>query len=169
MKKLVLRSIVVITGIVIGIVAGGYLTFHRYARDYHTVRALAWLGIFSAVSEGQYDENTSDAKQGLLYIVTYYSQGVESPKLDPIMKNMMRMNRGLAEARLSVLENESGNAGAAKSYLSEAQDDLKAVGWVDVSEANILQAVRRQPVRPCNNAPQSATKTSASAQQKPCG
>jgi hypothetical protein len=48
------------------------------------------------------------------------------------------MNRGLAEARLSVLESEAGNIDLAKSYLSKAQGDLKAVGWTDLSEANIL-------------------------------
>jgi hypothetical protein len=44
------------------------------------------------------------------------------------MKKALRMNCGLLEARLSVLENESGNVDEAKSYLVRAQEDLKAVG-----------------------------------------
>ena len=169
MKKLFLRSIVVLIGIFVGIVVGGYLTFHRYARDYALVRAFAWTGIFSAVSEGQYDKNTSDAKGELIFSLNFWTQGVESSGIDPTMKNALRMNRGLTEARLSVLENEAGNVDQAKSYLSKAQEDLKAVGWVDRSEANIMQAVKRQPVPPCDATPQNATKASTSVLQKPCG
>jgi hypothetical protein len=169
MKKLFLRSFVVIIGIFIGIGVGGYLTFHRYARDYAMVRGFAWTGIFSAVSEGQYDKNTSDAKKELILILNFWTQGVESPALDPTMKSAVRMNRGLTEARLSVLENDSGNVDQAKSYLSKAQEDLRTVGWVDLSEENILQAVKRQPLSPCDTTPQNATKASTSVLQKPCG
>ena len=79
------------------------------------------------------------------------------------------MNCGLIEARLSVLENEGGNADRAKSYMSKAQEDLKTVGWVDRSEANILQAVKRRPVSPCGVGSQSTAKTIASTNQEPCG
>jgi hypothetical protein len=169
MKKILLRSIAVLVGTAVGCAAGGYVTFRRYARDYAMVRAFAWLGISAAVSEGQYDKNANDAKQDFLYTLDYYAQGVQSSKVDPIMKKALRMNCGLIEARLSVLENEGGNADRAKSHMSKAQEDLKAVGWVDRSEANILQAVKRQPVSPCGIALQSTAKTIASANQKPCG
>jgi hypothetical protein len=169
MKKLFLRATVVIVGIVIGGAAGGYLTFHRYAREYAIVRVFAWTGIFSAVSLNQYDKNTSEAKGELLYSLDFYSQGVESSAIDPTLRNALRMNRGLTEARLSVLESEAGNVEPAKSYLSKAQEDLKAVGWVDISETNILKTVKRQPIPPCGATPQNVAKTSASALQKPCG
>jgi hypothetical protein len=169
MKKVLLRSIVVIVGIILGGAAGGYLTFHRYARDYAIVRAFAWAGIFVAVSENQYDQNSSDAKQDLFNTLNLYTQGVQSSSIDPTMNKALRMKRGLIEARLSVLENEAGSIDLAKSYLSKAQEDLKAVGWVDHSEASILQAVKRQPVPPCGTAQQSAAKTNASVPQKPCG
>jgi hypothetical protein len=71
MKKLFLQATVVIVGIVIGGAVGGYLAFHRYARDYAIVRAFAWTGIFSAVSVNQYDMNTSDAKGELLYSLDF--------------------------------------------------------------------------------------------------
>ena len=169
MKKLFLRATVVIVGIVIGGVAGGYWTFHRYARDYAIVRAFAWTGIFEAVSVNQYDMNTSDAKKELLYSLDLYTQGVGSSAIDPTVKNVLRMNRGLTEARLSVLENEAGDVDLAKSFLSKAQEDLKALGWVDRSEANILQLVKRQPLSPCGTPPQNAAKTNAPAPPKPCG
>ena len=79
------------------------------------------------------------------------------------------MNCGLIEARLSVLENEAGNTNQAKVYMSKAQEDLKSVGWVDPSEANIFEAVKRQPASPCSGAPQSAAKAVVAASQKPCG
>lgn len=169
MKKVLLQSIVVILGIMLGAAAGGYLTFHRYARDYAIVRAFAWAGIFVAVSENQYDQNSSDAKQDLFYTLNLYTQGIQSSSIDPTMHKALRMKRGLIEARLSVLENEAGNVDLAKSYLSKAQEDLKAVGWVDHSEADILQAVKRQPLPPCGTAPQSAAKRIASTPPKPCG
>ena len=169
MKKILLQSVVVIVGIVTGGATGGYLTFQRYSQKYATVRYFAWAGIFVAVSEGQYDKNSSDAKQDLLNTLDLYAKGVQSSRIDPTMNKALRMNRGLIEARLSVLEDEAGNIDLARSYLSKAQEDLKAVGWVDRSEANILQAVKRQPVPPCGTAQQSAAKTNASAPQKPCG
>jgi hypothetical protein len=169
MKKIFLRSIAAIVGIVIGGGAGGYLTFHKYARDYPVVRALAWTGIFDAVSVNQYDVNGSDAKQDLLSVLEIFTQGVKSSAIDPAMKNAFRMKRGLTEARLSVLESEAGNVDGARSYLSKAQEDLTAVGWIDHSEAHILQAVKRQPVSPCGSTPQIVAKTTAPATSKPCG
>ena len=168
MKKILLHSIAFIVGIAVGCASGGYLTFHRYARDYAMVRAFAWSGISAAVSEGQYDKSASDAKQDLLYTLNYHTQGVQSSNIDPVMKNALSMKCGLIEARLSVLENEAGNTGQAKSYMSKAQEDLKSVGWVDPSEVNILQAVKRQPVLPCGMSSQNAAKAIASPPQRPC-
>jgi hypothetical protein len=159
MKKLLFRSILVIIGILIGGAVGGYVIFHRYARDYALVRAFAMAGIFDAVSKNEYEKNTTDAKRELIFQFNIWTDGIESSAADPIMKNALRMNRGLTEARLSILENEAGNPEHAKSYLSKAQEDLKAAGWVDHSEANIVQIVKRQPVPPCD----------ATGLQKPCG
>lgn len=167
MKKFSLQATVIIVGIVIGGATGGYLTFHRYARDYAIVRAFAWTGIVSAVSANQYDMNTSDTKTELLYTLDFYSQGVGSSAIDASMKNALRMNRGLTEARISVLENEAGNVDLSKTYLAKAQDDLKDTGWVDYSESNILQAVKRETVVPCGTVPQNAAKTNTTS--KPCG
>jgi hypothetical protein len=169
MRKILLQSVVVIVGIVMGGATAGYLTFHRYSQKYAMVRYFAWAGIFDAVSEGQYDKNSSDAKQELLSTLDLYTKGVQSSNIDPTMKNALRMNCGLIEARVSVLENEAGNVDRAKSYMSKAQEDLKAVGWLDRSEANILQVVKRQPVSPCGSASQSTAKTITSTNQKPCG
>jgi hypothetical protein len=169
MKKILLQSVVVTVGIVAGGATGGYLTFHKYSQKYAIVRYFAWAGIFDAVSEGQYDMNSSDAKQELLSTLDLYTKGVQSSNIDPTLKKALSMKRGLIEARLSVLENEGGNTDRAKSYMSKAQEDLKAVGWVDRSEASILQAVKRQPVSPCGSTPQNVSKTIASTPQKPCG
>jgi hypothetical protein len=169
MKKILLQSIVVVVGIVMGGAAGGYLTFHRYARKYAIVRAFAWTGIFAAVSENQYDLNSIDAKRDLLYTLNLYRQGVQSSNVDLTMSKALRIKCGLIEARLSVLENEAGNVDRAKSYMSKAQEDLKAVGWIDPLEANILQAVKRQPVSSCGMSSQSAAKTIASRPHSPCG
>ena len=169
MKKALLRSLVAILGIIMGGVAGGYVTFHKYAQDYPLVRAFAYLGIFDAVSAGQFDKNSPEAKQELLSTLSLYMQGTKSSAVDPTMKSALRMNCGLVEARLFILANESGDADGAKSYLAKAQGDLKAVGWVDYSEANIRQVVRRQPVSPCVSTLPSTAKTGPSAAQKPCG
>lgn len=168
MKRILFLSIAIILGIVLGGVAGGYLTFHRYARDYALVRAFAWAGISDAVSVNQFNENSSDARQELLVALSFFTQGIKSSAVDPKMKSALRMNSGLVEARLSILENESGDIDGANSYLTKAQEDLKAVGWVDHSAANILQAVRRQPVRPCDPATQNAAKANSSTTLKPC-
>lgn len=169
MKKILLQSLVVIAGFVMGGAAGGYLTFDRYTREYSIVRYFAWAGIFAAVSENQYDKNSGDAKQELVNTLDLYTRGVQSANIDPTLKKALCMIRGLIEARLSVLENEAGNVDLAKSYMSKAQEDLKAVGWIDHSEATILQAVKRQPASPCGIASQSTAKTIASTTQKPCG
>jgi hypothetical protein len=167
MIKLLLRLTVVLVGIVMGCAAGGYLTFHRYARDYAIERAFAWPVMFLADSENQYDQNTSDAKKHLQATLDFYKRAAKSTAIDPTMKNAFLMNCGLIEARISVLENEAGNVDLSKTYLSKAQEDLKAIGWVDHSESNILQAVKRKPVVPCVAAPQSTAKTNTSS--KPCG
>jgi len=169
MKKILLQSVVMIVGIVTGGATGGYLTFHRYSQKYAIVRYFAWAGIFVAVAENQYDKNSSDAKQDLLNTLDLYAKGVQSSNIDSTLKKALCMKRGLIEARISVLENEAGNVDRAKSYMSKAQEDLNAVGWVDRSEANILQAVKREPVSPCGVASQSTAETTASTNQKPCG
>jgi hypothetical protein len=169
MKKFPLQSVAVILGIAIGAVSGGYLTFQRYARDYAMVRYFAWTGISAAVSVNQFDQNSKDAKQELVNTLGFYESGVQSPNISFALKNALRMECGLIEARLSVLENEAGNATRAQTYMSQAQEDLKAVGWIDRSEAIISQAVKRQPVSPCGMASETAAKTNGSTPQKPCG
>jgi hypothetical protein len=167
MMKLLLRSAVVLVGIVVGCFAGGYLTFHKYARDYQTVRAFAWAGIFSAVSVNQYDQNSSDAKKELQTLLDFFKRTANSTTIDTNMRNAFLMNCGLIEARLSVLENEAGNVELSKTYLSKAQEDLKTIGWVDHSEPNILQAVKRKQVVPCGTVPQNTAKTNTDS--KHCG
>lgn len=167
MKKILLQSAAVLVGIVIGCIVGGYFTFHRYAQNYQNARFFAWTGIFSAVSENQYDQNTSDAKKELHMLLGYFKQATDSIVTDPTLRNAFLMNCGLVEARLSVLEKEAGNVELSKTYLSKAQEDLKAVGWVDYSESNILLAVKRKPVVPCGTAPQTTAKTNTTS--KPCG
>jgi hypothetical protein len=85
------------------------------------------------------------------------------------MRNALRMYRGEFEAQLSILEREAGNVDQAAPYMSKAQEDLKAVGWIDYSEANILRTFSRQPVPPCGNSLRSATAQTASRPAKPCG
>jgi hypothetical protein len=167
MTRILFQAAVVLFGIVVGCATGGYLTFHRYARDYQIVRAFAWTGIFSAVSENQYDQNTTDAKKELQVLLDIFKQETNSTAIDGMMRNAFLMNGGLVEARLSVLEKEAGNVELSKTYLSKAQEDLKAAGWIDYSESNILQAVKRKPVVPCGTAPQTTAKTNTTS--KPCG
>ncbi len=166
MNKILLQSAVVIVGIAMGCATGGYLTFHRYARDYQTVRAFAWTGIFSAVSENQCDQNSSDAKKELQVLLDVFKRATNSTATDATMRSAFLMNCGLVEARLSVLEKEAGDVDLSKTYLSKAQEDLKATGWVDYSESNILQAVKRKPVVPCGTAPRTTAKTNTTS--KPC-
>ncbi len=90
MKKILLQSIVVIVGFVTGSVAGGYLTFHRYARDYAVVRAFTWMGISDAVSVNGYNRNTGEAKEELVHTLDFYTQGVKSSVVDSPMKNVLR-------------------------------------------------------------------------------
>jgi len=167
MKTLILRTVAVIGGLFIGGVAGGYAYIQRYDRNHPLEHAFAMTGIVSAVSENEYDKDSSDAKGALLTSLNIYSSAVTSSRIDQSAKNAFRMKRGLTEARLSVIENEAGNVSQAKAYLTRAQGDLRAVGWVDTSDANILQVVKRMPPAPCGSTPQNAA--GATGLQKPCG
>jgi hypothetical protein len=144
-KMILFNFVVVLAGVALGMGASGYLLFARYNRHDAVVRYFAWAGIGLAVSQNEFDENSKDARQVLLNTLTYFERGLQSSKIDPPMKKAIRMESGLTEARVSVLESEAGHADQAKSYMSRAQDDLKAVGWVDSSDANILRAVKREP------------------------
>jgi hypothetical protein len=144
-KRILLNFAVVLAGVSLGMGAGGYLLFARYNRHDAVVRYFAWAGIALAVSENEFDKNSTDARQLSLNALTYFEYGVRSSKIDPLMKKAIRMESGLTEARISVLESEAGHADQAKSYMSRAQEDLKAVGWLDSSDANILRAVKREP------------------------
>ena len=168
MRKIILQSLLVIVGIVAGGATGGFLAFLEYSQKYTTVRYFAWAAIFGGVSENEYDNNSRDARQELLNTVDLFTKGVQSPHLDPTIKKALCMKRGLIEARLSIIENEDGNTDRATSYLSEAQEDLKAAGWADRSEATVLHVARRQPLPPCA-VPQSPAKTVAPTTQNPCG
>jgi len=75
------------------------------------------------------------------------------------MKQALLLHAALTKARLSILEKQDGNADQAASYMSAAHEDLKSLGWRDVSEANILAFARTLPtskrVTPPNKLPRS--------------
>ena len=144
MKKIALSSVAVLLGIEVGALAGGLGAFLWYQHQFRVIRSFAWAEMSLGVSENQFDADATDAKQNLLNTLSTFESGVRSRALDPSMNKAMRMNCGLIEARLSVLDSEAGDADGAKSYLAKAQDDLRAVGWIDYSDANILKAVERQ-------------------------
>ena len=169
MKSFFLKSMIVLIGIFAGGGLGAYLTFTKYAQQYAVVRAFAWLQLSLAASENEFDSNSINAKNALLNTLYFYERGVQSPKLDSNLKNALRMNRGRLETQLSVLEKEAGNADQAKLDMSEAQKEMKAVGWIDTSEENILQTFERQAITPCVDSAQSPTKPSTSLNDKPCG
>lgn len=146
----------------------GYLTFTNYAQHYVVVRAFAWLSISSAVSESDFDLHSTNAKKNLLNTLYFYERGVQSPAVDPALKTALRMNVGRTEAQLSILEEETGHADEARSYMSEAQKGLKAVGWIDTSEENILRTFKRQTISPCASSSQSSTKKPTSGTNQPC-
>ena len=167
MIKFLLRIALVIVGFAVGAIAGGYLTFYLYDKNHPGVRAFAMTGMFAAVSEGEYDRKGSDAKIELLTLIEAYSSALNSSAISKPVKNAFLFNRGLTEARLSVIHSEEGNSDQAKTYLSKAGVDLKAVGWVDVSDTIILRAAKRQ--LPCAAASQTVAKASSATLQKPCG
>lgn len=162
MKKLVLRMLVMILGFIIGGVAGGALTLHRWLGAAAWERGFPVIGIVDCASRGEYDKNSAEAKPRLLLYLNLTEQALNASVFDPTMKKMFRLNRGLTLARLSVLESEAGNAGEANSYMSKAQEDLKSVGWLDLSEGTILQVVKRQPVASCGSSQNSTQARSTS-------
>jgi hypothetical protein len=166
MKRIVLNSIAVFIGLLVGIGSGAYVTFARYNRDYRVVRAFSWARIGFGVSENEFGSQTSGAREALMNTLYLFEQDSESPKVDPEMRKAMRMDCGRFEAQLSVLEREGGNADQARLYMSKAQADLKAVGWTDYSEDKILRTFPRQP-SPCANSSNNAAQKTTT--QKPCG
>ena len=151
MKKIVLNSVAVLAGVALGAIAGIVVfspqVFETVFETRPTsVRYFVWIGIGWGVSENAFAENSKDAEHLLKGHLTFIEKGMD-PKssLDPAMKKALLLHAALTKARLSILENQAGNADQATSYMSAAQGDLKSLGWRDVSEANILTFARTPP------------------------
>ena len=143
MKRILIGSIVMLLGLSLVGGAGAYFVYRDYLQKSALLRFFAWSELAFATALNQFDHNTKEAEPSLLRSLKLYQEGLQSSIPDPMVSRAIRMRCGLIKARLSVLQKEAGNPDQAKSYMSEAQADLKGLGWTDVSEATVLQAVKR--------------------------
>ncbi len=151
MKKIVLNSFAVLAGVALGAITG-ILVFSPQVFETMfdtrptSVRYFTWIAMGWGVSEHAFEENSKDAEHLLKGHLTFIENGMDPrSNLDPAMKKALLLHAALTKARLSILENQAGNADQAASYMSAAQGDLKSLGWRDVSEANILTFARTLP------------------------
>jgi hypothetical protein len=159
MKKILLSLLVILPGIFIGYQAGELLPFGKLTRLDPVLR-FSWFSQMGwTMTEEAFNCNSSDAKGLLLTSKKNFELAVTKMsdpgfKLDypGFMKNTMLLRAGLTNARLAVLEEEAGNSDQAKQYLSNAQADLKAVGWRDNSRETIFQAAKKYRIRPSKDA-----------------
>jgi len=169
MKKTLLRTTVMILGVVAGAGIGAYVSFARYSRDYPLARAFAWTQLTFAVTQNQFDSHSSDARKGLSFELSLFQKFAESPSLDQATKDAIQMNVGRLEAQLSMLESEAGNANQAVEYMAKAQENLRAIGWINYSKDEVLRVFDRQPLQPCAATSQSAASGGTVATRNPCG
>ena len=140
---MILRILGLILGLAIGAAAGGYFTYARYAGQFQMVRTFASIGTSSASSVDEFNQKSDNAKKDLLATLSLYEGAGETRNIESGVRKALRMNCGLIEARLSVLEDKAGNSARAQAYMLKAQSDLKSVGWTDPSEEIILQAIKK--------------------------
>jgi hypothetical protein len=141
--KIILRILGMILGLAIGAAAGGYFTYARYAGQFELVRTFATIATSSATSLDEFNQKSDNAKKDLLATLSLYEGAGETPNVEVGVRKALRMNSGLIEARLSVLEEKDGNTARSKAYMLKAQDDLKSVGWADLSDETVLQAIKK--------------------------
>ncbi|HXQ97305.1 MAG TPA: hypothetical protein VN774_02595 [Candidatus Limnocylindrales bacterium] len=141
--KIILRILGMVLGLAIGAAAGGYFTYARYAGQFELVRTFATIATSSATSVDEFNQESDNAKKDLLATLSLYEGAGETPNVEVGVRKALRMNSGLIEARLSVLEEKDGNTARSKAYLLKAQDDLKSVGWADLSDETVLQAIKK--------------------------
>jgi hypothetical protein len=141
--KILLRILGMILGLAIGAAAGGYFTYARYAGQFELVRTFATIANSSATSLDEFNQKSDNAKKDLVATLSLYEGAGETPNVEVGVRKALRMNSGLIEARLSVLEEKDGNTPRSKAYMLKAQDDLKSVGWTDLSDETVLQAIKK--------------------------
>jgi hypothetical protein len=141
--KIALRILGLILGLAIGAAAGGYFTYARYAGQFELVRTFAAISTSSATSVDEFNQKSPNAKKDLLATLSLYEGAGGTPNVEVGVRKALRMNSGLIEARLSVLEEKDGNTARSKAYILKAQDDLKSVGWADLSDETILRALKK--------------------------
>jgi len=141
--KIILRILGMVLGLAIGAAAGGYFTYARYAGQFELVRTFATIATSSATSVDEFNQESDNAKKDLLATLSLYEGAGETPNVEVGVRKALRMNSGLIEARLSVLEEKDGNTARSKAYILKAQDDLKSVGWADLSDETILRALKK--------------------------
>jgi hypothetical protein len=91
----------------------------------------------------EFNQKSPNAKKDLLATLSLYEGAGGTPNVEVGVRKALRMNSGLIEARLSVLEEKDGNTARSKAYILKAQDDLKSVGWADLSDETILRALKK--------------------------
>ncbi len=144
MKKILFNSVVVCAGLAVGGALGNVLFTVGLLDRLTPKRYFMWSGAGWSASENAFNQNAKDAKELLLKALTVYEAGIgPNSNLDRSMKKALLLQAALTKARLSVLENGSGNSDQAKLYMSAAQADLKNLGWTNYSEAHILRVVQQ--------------------------
>jgi len=151
MKRILLSLTVILASIFAGIFIGyegwPYLSLGAVPQHDPVLSFAAMSEVGWNMTEQAFNQNSKDAKHLLLTTLKYCELGSNRDLPDP-MKRALLLRSGLTKARLSVLEDEAGNSDQAKLYLSEAQEDLKAVGWRDYSQEKILQVATKHRHKP---------------------
>jgi len=168
MKRIVWNSVAVIVGMAAGFAAGALVVGIRFLEQPNTHHYFSFVGIGWGVSEGAFDDNSSDAKDLLQKNLVLLESGMDPrSELDPRMKKALLLQAALTKARLSIIEKKAGNVDLATGYMAAAQANLKSLGWLDYSAVHIERVVQAHrsplagapPVKPVSvNLPNQPTK-----------
>jgi hypothetical protein len=143
MKRLLLLSAWLLLGVVLGLPVGAYWINRELIRHEKAMAMLVEEGTVDYFAKAQYRyADRKSAREALLFAIQVHKQMESS---SPLRSWAEKTDLGFCYGELSLLEEASGNADAARTYMVAAQQTLKDAGFSDSSEEVIRNKLKKEP------------------------
>lgn len=141
MKRAACLCVLFLLGAFLGLPLGIYLVQHKFIEREKAIGMLSEESIADDFAKKQFvHADQQSAREALLYAIEIHT---EMQGTNPLSGWPEKLDLGWCYAELSLLEESAGNVDVARSYMAQAEQNLKEGRLTDSSETRIRGVLQR--------------------------
>lgn len=144
MKRASVFVLLIFASMLFGFYAEGVWSRGRPAEGQRIMSQVLALKEYETLADLQYKESTpAQGKQALLGLLAFMDRMEAENGPVASMQRGLDLDRGIAYARLALLEDREGNKDQSDEYIRQAQACLKKTDMKDLSEGHLREVVNQ--------------------------